>query len=228
MRTIPLLLAALSLTALVAPAADEGPTKADYKQATGSLKRIGLAFHNYESAYGYFPGNVESKDGKPLLSWRVAILPYMEDDDAKLARAFKLDEPWDSAHNKALVAKLPKVYTPVRAKAKEGETFYKRFSGKDTPLVAGQKLKITGFTDGLSNTGLVFEAGDPVIWTKPDDLPYDPKKLPKLGAQFDGQCHVLLGDGSVIRMKRDPDAAELRKLIQPADGAPIVFDKLTK
>lgn len=227
MRTIGLLIPAVALTALVA-VADEGPTKADYKQATGSLKRIGLAFHNYESAYGYFPGNVETKDGKPLLSWRVAILPYMEPDEAKLYKAFKLDEPWDSAHNKALVAKMPKIYAPVRAKAKEGETFYQRFRGKGTPLVDGKQMKLTDFHDGTSNTGLVFEAGDPVIWTKPDDLPYDPAKLPKLGAQFDGACHVLLGDGSVIRMKKDADAAELKKLIQPADGEVIDFDKLTK
>lgn len=67
-----------------------------------------------------------------------------------------------------------------------------------------------------------------MVWTKPDDLPFDPAKRPKLGAQFDGQCHVLLGDGSVIRMKKGADAAELKKLIQPADGEVIDFDKLTK
>jgi len=229
MRTVHLLIpAALVLAvALVAPAADP-PTKADYKQATNNLKQIGLAFHNYESAFLYFPGNIEDKDGTPLLSWRVAILPYMDEED-KLYKEFKLDEPWDSEHNKPLAAKMPKIYTPVRAEAKAGETFYQRFSGKDTPLVAGKKLKISSFLDGLSNTGLVFEAGEPVTWTKPTDLPFDAKKaLPKLGAQFDGACHVVMADGSVIRLKKDADEAELKKLIQPADGENVDLDKLTK
>ena len=71
--------------------------------------------------------------------------------------------------------------------------------------------------------------GAPVVWSKPADMPYDAKKpLPKLGAQFDGQCHVLRGDGSVFRMKKDPDEKELRRLITAADGEPIDLDKLTK
>ena len=227
MRTVRTLTPVALVLAVAAVAPADPPTKADYKQATNSLKQIGLAFHNYESAYGYFPGNVEDKNGKPLLSWRVAILPYMEEDE--LFKRFKLDEPWDSEHNKPLIAKMPKVYAPVRAQAKAGETFYQRFAGKDAPLVAGQKLKISSITDGLSNTGLVFEAGEPVVWTKPADLPFDAKKaLPKLGAQFDGACHVVLADGSVIRLKKDADEAELKKLITPAEGEAVDLDKLTK
>ncbi len=230
MRTILATLAAVFAGALGPGArADDppAPTRADYRKATTTLKQLGLAFHNYESAYQYFPGNIEDKDGKALLSWRVAILPFIEED--KLYKEFKLDEPWDSEHNKKLVAKMPKMYTPIRVQAKEGETYYQRFGGPDTPLVAKQKLKIVNFLDGLSNTGLVFEAGDPVVWTKPADLPFDKTKaLPKLGAHFDGACHVLIADGSVIRMKKDPDEKELKKLIMPADGEVIDLDKLTK
>lgn len=203
------------------------PTREHYRRATNNLKQIGLAFHNYESAYAYFPGNIEDKDGKPLLSWRVAILPFVEED--KLYKEFKLDEPWDSEHNKKLIDKMPKLYAPVRVKAKEGETFYQRFSGPGTLLEPKKKVKITSVSDGLSNTGLVFEAGEPVIWTKPADMPFDAKKaLPKLGAFFDGQCHVVMCDGAVVRIKKDPDQKELKKLITPADGEVIDLDKLTK
>ena len=74
----------------------------------GNLKRIGLAMVNYQSAEGHYPpAAITSKDGKPLLSWRVAILPYLEDFDGHtlgdLHKAFHLDEPWDSPHNKALL-----------------------------------------------------------------------------------------------------------------------------
>jgi hypothetical protein len=230
MRTIRFsaLAAALAVTtcALAARAADP-PTRAEYKRAADNPKQIGLAFHNYESTYGYFPGDIEDKEGKALLSWRVAILPYIEQD--ALFKEFKLDESWDSEHNKKLAAKMPKLYGAVRGQGKEGETYYQRFSGPGTLLEPTKKFKITSITDGTSNTGLVFEAGESVIWTKPADMPFDAKKpLPKLGAFFDGACHVVLCDGSVIRLKKDPDEAELKKFITPADGEVIDLDKLTK
>src|SRR5439155_8430347 len=71
-------------------------------QSMNNLKQIALAFHNYLDVNKAFPAST-SKDGKPLLSWRVHILPYLEQDG--LYKQFKLDEPWDSEHNKALIAK---------------------------------------------------------------------------------------------------------------------------
>jgi hypothetical protein len=68
-----------------------------------------------------------------------------------------------------------------------------------------------------------------VTWTKPGGLDFDAKKDPqKLGGPFDGLCHVVLGDGSVIRLKKDPDVTELKKFIQPNDGEVLDLDKLTK
>ena len=214
-----------AVCALAASAAE--PTREEFKRATNDLKQIGLAFHNYESTHGHFPGNIEDADGKALLSWRVAILPYIEQDN--LYKEFKLDEPWDSENNKKLIAKMPKIYGPARGQGKEGETYYQRFSGPGTLLEPKKKVTILGITDGTSNTGLVFEAGESVIWTKPADLSFDAKKDPqKLGGPFDGLCHVVLCDGAVIRLKKDPDIAELKKLIQPADGEVLDLDKLTK
>jgi hypothetical protein len=205
------------------------PTKADYKRAAENLKHIGLAMIAHaDASNNRLPIDIADKDGKPLLSWRVAILPYIEQGD--LYKEFKLDEPWDSEHNKKLVAKMPKRYTPFRVKAREGETFYQVFSGAGALFGPTQKPKYpAGIPDGTSHTGLVFEAGESVIWTKPADLPFDAKKpLPRLGGLFDGQCHVVMCDGSVIRMKKDPDEKELKKLIMPADGEVIDLDKLTK
>ena len=153
-------------------------------------EQIGLAYHNYHSAYNYFPSDMRDKEGKALLSWRVAILPFIEED--KLYREFKLDQAWDSDHNKKLIAKMPKMYAPIRVKAKEGETFYQTFFGENA--LFGGKVKnpsLVAIADGSSNTGMVFEAGEPVVWTKPADMPFDEKKpLPKLGGLFDGECNV--------------------------------------
>ena len=73
-----------------------------------------------------------SQDGTPLLSWRVAILPYMGESEKALYSQFKLTEPWDSPHNKGLLAKMPKVYAPVVAKDGEKDknvTHYLGFVG---------------------------------------------------------------------------------------------------
>src|SRR5207244_11694577 len=82
-------------------------------QSANNLKQIALAFHNYHDTFGTFPpAAIYSKDGKPLLSWRVAILPYLDQD--ALYQQFKLDEPCDSAHNKLLLDRMQPIYlTPV-------------------------------------------------------------------------------------------------------------------
>ena len=95
----------------------------------------------------------------------------------------------------------------------------------------GPKNKPTLLTiaDGSSNTGMIFEAGEPVVWTKPADLAFDEKKaLPKLGGLFDGDFHVCMGDGPVRRTKKGADEKLLKYLIMPNDGNVIDLDKLIK
>src|SRR6516165_8316569 len=60
-----------------------------------SLRNIGLALHNYQSVRkGRLPPPVvKDKNGRPLYSWRVLLLPYLEHEP--LYKQFKLDEPWD-------------------------------------------------------------------------------------------------------------------------------------
>jgi hypothetical protein len=199
------------------------------KASQNNLKQIALGVISYaDSNNGRMPTNVTDKDGKALLSWRVLVLPYLEEEP--LFKQFKLDEPWDSDNNKKLIDKMPKLYAPIRVKGKAGETFYQVFAG-ETALFGPkqQPLYPASIPDGTSNTALVIEAGDSVIWTKPADLPFDAKKpLPKLGGLFDGEFHVALCDGSVMPVKKDFDADEMKKLITPADGEVLDVDKLKK
>src|SRR5262249_21734482 len=68
-------------------------------QSTNNLKQIALAMHSYHDTMGRFPpAIVRDKEGKPLYSWRVLLLPYLEQQN--LYNQFKLDEPWDSEHNR--------------------------------------------------------------------------------------------------------------------------------
>jgi hypothetical protein len=200
------------------------PTEKELKASKNNLKQIMLAMHNYAGAnQDMWPNNSHTKTGKAMLSWRVAILPFVEQD--QLYKQFKLDEAWDSDTNKKLIAKMPKLYAPIRVKAKEGETFYRVFTGQGL-FGLEAKYKIGNTPDGESNTGFVFEAGEPVIWTKPDDLVYDKdKKLPKLGGLFDGAFHVAMGDANVWWIKKPQKEVTLQNLIEPDDGNVFIIDE---
>src|SRR5204863_3386120 len=109
------------------------------------------------------------KRGKPLLSWRVEILPFIEENE--LFKQFHLDEPWDSEHNKALIAHMPRVFQDPRRPPGDTTTFLAPV-GKGLAFEGDKPLKINSFTDGTSNTIFIVQANDDraVPWTKPDDL----------------------------------------------------------
>ena len=199
-----------------------GPITAEQLQTSdNNLKQIALAYHNYNDTFGVLPTNQLSKDKKPLLSWRVQILPFIEEDT--LFKQFKIDEPWDSEHNKKLIDKMPKIYAPVRGKADAGMTFYQAFGGSKGWLKPGASIP-RSFPDGTSNTIVCAEAAKPVIWTKPDDLVFDGKEVPALGGMFDGRFHAALGDGSTRRFRKGVDPDVLKLLIDPADGTVLPKD----
>ena len=78
-----------------------------------------LAFHNYHQANSQFPPSVIfGADGEPKLSWRVALFPFLE--QGALFQAFHLNEPWDSPHNKALIARMPEVFTTPSSPTRTG------------------------------------------------------------------------------------------------------------
>jgi hypothetical protein len=207
----------------------------DRKASAQNLRQIGLALHTFHDKERHLPPPaICDRRGKPLLSWRVAILPYLEQGD--LYKQFKLSEPWDSPHNKALLKKMPQVYAPVGVKTREAfTTFYQAIVGpgaawelqpdKNQPLGAAG-LRMSDFTDGLSNTIWVVEGWDPVPWTKPADVAYDPKKpLPKLGGLLRNGFSVLFGDGNTRFLSNRTNERTLRALITRAGGEPIVLDK---
>lgn len=207
-------------------------TSAERMGSINNLKQIALGTINCGDTFGFMPpAAILSKDGKPLLSWRVAILPFIEQDN--LYKQFKLDEAWDGPNNKKLLERMPKIYAPVKKATKQPfTTYYQVFTGPLAPFqlkpdgkspfgARGPRVPAS-FPDGTSNTLLIVEAADAVPWSKPEDLVYDEKKpVPKLGAEFQGGFIGALADGTVRFFRKDIDEKTLRALIMPADGMVI-------
>ena len=160
-------------------------------RSTVNIKWVGLGLHSYHEANGHLPpAVVRDKEGRPLYSWRVLILPYIE--QGHLYEQFNLNEPWDSEHNKALIDRMPKTYAPALGGRDEpGLTRYQVLVGPGTAFER-PGLTWADFPDGLGNTILVVEAEEPVPWSKPQDLEYDPAgPLPPLGGVFTRPVHFL-------------------------------------
>jgi RNA polymerase sigma factor (sigma-70 family) len=217
--------AGIALLARGAPAQDKSGAAApahqeDVQKARGesvnNLRTISLAMHNYyaQSKTNSFPASaILSKDGKPVLSWRVRLLPYL--GQQALYDKFDFDKPWLSPHNKALVDQIPEVFAPVIKKDEpKGSTYYQVFVGPGAFCEGDLGTNFESITGGTANTLMVVEAAKPVPWTKPEDLSFDKDKpLPKLGGQFERGFHAAFADGSVLFISKTINDKLLRALI---------------
>jgi Protein of unknown function (DUF1559) len=215
-----------------------GPMRESAAQAecTNNAKQILLAMHNYAASHksAFPPAYTTSQDGKPLLSWRVLILPYLEQEG--LYKEFHLDEPWDSPHNRTLIAKMPQVYRcPLESKdaARDGKTRYLAPRGENTVFRGAEPVTIKDMIDGTSNTIILLDAGDAqaVTWTKPDDLEVPPRDEAVFKAIFSAHWRrrgagtvVGFGDGAVRFLKESIKPDVVRALTTYNRGEVISSD----
>jgi hypothetical protein len=245
-----ILVTPLLLIAVLVPAVQKVREAAARAQDQNNLKQISLALTHFALTYqGHLPPPVVySKDGRPLYSWRVLILPFVEEQP--LYARFKLDEPWDSANNLPLAKHMPKLFAhPMDPDAgRQGLTHYQLFVGTDASvkrrpifldhqlgrvpasfvgpelfMATGAALRYPGaIEDGTGQTILVAEAAVPVPWTKPADLPYAADQpLPKLGGLFGGGYNVAMADASVHFLSDRISEDTLRNAITANDGMPL-------
>ncbi len=211
--------------ALLLPAVQSARQAARRAQSANNLKQIALAMHNYHDTYKNFPAAYSvGKDGKPLLSWRVHILPFIEQNE--LYKQFHLDEPWDSEHNKTLIAKMPMVYRSPAVPLEPGKTTYLTVRGERTIFPGGKPMGMQHITDGTSNTIMTVEANPQraVIWTRPDDFEPDPQDPMKgLLGVWPGGFLVGMADGSVQFLPQTMDRKALGFLFDRADGNAVTI-----
>jgi hypothetical protein len=198
--------------------------EANREASLDNLEELAGAMWEYLRRNGQFPpAALADPVGRPLLSWRVAILPYLNDPEAaELYRAFKLEEPWDGPNNRPLLQCMPERFALPRREAPRGHTYYQVLTGPQTAFEAPRGQPIEDFTDALEETLLIVEAAQAVPWTKPDDLPVTPNgPLPHFGGHYNGGFHAAFADGSVDYLSAGTDARTLWALITRAGGEQI-------
>jgi hypothetical protein len=168
---------------------------------------------------------VHGPDGQPIHCWRVLLLPYVEEDE--LYREFRLDEPWDSEHNIRLLDRMPAVYAaPGHKKSRipRHHTVCHVFIGPGTAFEGPQGLRLD-FIDGQSNTILIVEAGEPVPWSKPEDIAFGPDIPIHLQCLFHDGFRACMADGSVRFVEKNFDEAKLRAAITRNGGEEVGLDR---
>ena len=214
--------------ALLLPALQSVKSAARHAQSQSNLHNFIIAIKTYETAHNRLPARaIMSKDGKPLLSWRVQILPYIEED--VLYRKFHLDEPWDSENNKPLIAQMPKIYESLDQPLAEGKTRYVVPVGKGTIFEGTEGLKEKQITDGTSKTICLVEVGPDkaVTWSKPEEMDYDSKQpLAGFGEISPRGFLAAFADGGVRTISSSVDVEVLRALFTYNGGEAVGIDDL--
>ena len=220
------------VASLLLPAVAKAREAAQRAQSTNNLKQIALAMHNYADVHkGFPPAVLLGPDGKTPHSWRVAILPYLEQQE--LSHQYNFNEPWDSETNKKVLARMPVVFrhpsVPGIAGNRQSSSYYV-LTGKggifhDEPSKSGTDFG--QIRDGTSNTLLVVEAKRDIPWTKPEDIPVDVEgQLPKLGGYAHEAFAAALADGSVRTFPSTIDPATLKAMFTAGGGEVIRPDQL--
>ena len=210
------------LVGLLLPAVSSAREAARRVSSMNNLKQIGLAMHNLHDVYRKFPGDILAADGTPLLSWRVAILPFIE--QSQLYEQFKKDEPWDSPHNLQLLEQMPNTLEHPGMQVDPGLTVYQRPVGKQFIMEGHEGTSFREIIDGTSNTIMVVEspAELAVPWTKPSDLDVDVENL--IGTIFGWDregLNALFADGSVRYLASTIDL-EILKALLTRNGGEVV------
>ena len=222
------------LVALLLPAVQSAREAARRSQCSNNLKQLALAMHNYHDTYKVFPAAILTDEGgEPMRSWRVAILPFVEQQG--LYSQYDFDVPWDDPGNQFLAGIPVSIYRcpsdpPSSGASSLCETNYVMVVGKGT--IGGEPNESVAFsdiTDGMSNTIMMIEVGGSGInWMEPRDITLEeaityitnPAASP-FTQSHPGGVNVALADGSVRFISSGIDPGMLRALLTRNGGEPV-------
>jgi len=187
------------VAAILLPAVSQARMAAQRMQSNNNLKMIALGLHNYHDTYGTFPPSyIPDENGKPMHSWRVLILPFVE--SSHIYDQYDFSQPWDSPANMKACEMMPFVYQSPALGADDmaSRTTYVAISGPNTVLGTDQAKKLSEITAGTANVMMVVEdTSNPVPWNKPVDISPQALMSKNLDDQFFSGIQATMADGSV-------------------------------
>jgi prepilin-type processing-associated H-X9-DG protein len=218
------------LLALLLPAVQAAREAARRTQCSNNLKQIALAFHNYHDTYGTFPpAYIPDENGRPMHSWRVLILPFLEQQ--ALYNMYNFDEPWDSPANAMVTSTaIPVFQCPSDPGSGIANTNYMVITGPGTVFEGSQAVSFREIRDGTSNTLLVVEVtGTNTSWAEPVDLDANSLTLPfargsnSPGSYHPGGINAAMCDGAVQFLADSIDPTTFRALTTRSGGEVVGF-----
>ena len=228
------LLVLAMLVALLLPGIGASPEASRRLHCIHNLRTIGVALHNYHDQNGCFPPPyVADAKGKPLYSWRVLLLPYME--QTPLYEQWHLDEPWDSLHNRPLAEQHLEVFRcPSVKSGSQPMTSYLAVIGPGMAWAHGACLTFEDFTDDKNATIMVVEVRDSQIhWAEPVDLDRAAMSLkindesrPSISSRHPNLAIVLFVDGSAMTLPASLPEDDVAALLTRGGGESIDRDAL--
>jgi prepilin-type processing-associated H-X9-DG protein len=215
------------MVALLLPAVSKVREAAARAKDQNNMKQISLGFHNQQDDKSSISALARDSSGKtaPGLSWRVGLLPYIE--QANLHRSFDFASAWDSPRNQPFSnTTIPTYRTPYDEGPGTG-TPYRVFVGGGAMFEPdGRPVRFTDVTDGIQNTILFVHTTEQVPWAQPKELPYSKTApLPAFGHQSQPNgTNVAMADGSVRFISKNASEASIRAAITRAGGETTPLD----
>lgn len=197
-------------------------------ESANRMRQLAIGMHNYHDSNGHFPPPVLISDSGKKYSWRVALLPYI--DENQIFEQYRFDEDWNSEHNRKLTEATPAAFQhPNAIAAGSNQCSYFVITGKGTPFNGNEGTKLAQITDGTSATLMIVESKKDVHWAEPTDIKFENGKLDsQLGGFSPGGFNGSLCDASTHFWREDMDKQYLEILIQHADGQPTNWTELQK
>jgi prepilin-type processing-associated H-X9-DG protein len=242
---------------LIFPAVESTRDGLRKPHCANNLTNLSLALHQYHTDLGcYPPPFIADAKGKPLHSWRVLLLPYLQ--QKALHSRYRFDEPWDGPNNRKLHDIELQVFQCPGQKKKQRpftETNYAVVVGPQTIWPgANAYVRDADVMNGLSNTLLLVEVADSGIhWMEPRDLDIDQMPLainpphvegnsgPCISSHHPGGANAAFADGSVRFLPNNLSPETLRSILnafgkrqpplppyleRPETSAPQIRDKI--
>lgn len=219
------------LVGLLLPATRSARPAAYRLQCANNLKQIALALRNYVGVYGTLPpAYTTDADGTRMHSWRVLILPFLE--EGALYEQYRFDEPWNGPNNRRLAREIPIVYRCPSFSSQGGEsaeptdralvTQYLALCGDDTTSLGARAASNAEFEGKAGDTLLVVEVDSECVhWMAPRDI--DVAEYVRVLAkgkhrkQHTGGLNAVMADGNVRFISRTTDRSVLQNLSTTSD-----------